>query len=480
MTRTPARRSLPACLSAAVLALPLAVLTAAAPAEAADNSQLNAAQFKGVNWARPGDNFVNGPVVPEGLTATDGYATVKAKADVVFDQLRNAVGPNTVRLPINTFTYPGTSWGNAYAGVVDSATAKGLKVILSFWEDGAATSGGRVTNKAAFDTMWNAYTAKYASNGNVHYEIMNEPIGYNATDWANFAAGWIAERPSVPRERIVVSGVGYNDYTAPLCTDSRFDGTYLSAHLYAFGSLDHDYQGWIDELTGRIGSCATRTILDEWGAPQDDGLNYHDANSTNDFVRYVRAMTDSIHNLGLGSVYWPAIGGKHQERPTYDYYSLFHLEGSGTNLLLRTRNTTMTDRLRYAWGLGAGSPTSTLRNTGAQRCLDIPGATHANLTQVEGYTCHTGANQQWTRTATGQITAYNGAKCLDAVGQGTADGTVVDIYDCNTGSNQKWAFYSDGTIRGIQSGKCLDLDLTTSKVILYTCHTGTNQKWQTV
>jgi len=52
-------------------------------------------------------------------------------------------------------TPPGTTWGNAYTGAIDSAIAKGIKVVLSYWEDGAS-SGGRIINMAAFNSMWNA------------------------------------------------------------------------------------------------------------------------------------------------------------------------------------------------------------------------------------------------------------------------------------------------------------------------------------
>ena len=61
-------------LLASVLAAPL--LVASAPgASAATNS------FRGVNWADARDNYVDGWVIPTGLTASDSYATVKTKAD---------------------------------------------------------------------------------------------------------------------------------------------------------------------------------------------------------------------------------------------------------------------------------------------------------------------------------------------------------------------------------------------------------------
>ncbi|MFF3341970.1 RICIN domain-containing protein [Streptomyces flavidovirens] len=472
------RRLLHRVLAAALttlVAVPVTVLSGASPAAAA----VDPTQFKGVNWARIGDNFVDGPVVLEGLSVSDSYTTVKAKADALYSGFRSTTGADTVRLPINTYSVPGTTWGDAYAGAIDAATSKGFKVILSYWEDGAS-SGGRIVNTAAFNSMWDAVINKYGSNGRVYFEPMNEPHGYSATDWRNVAASWIGRYSSLPRERIFVSGHGYNGDVTSVCGDSRLDGTYLSLHLYAFQFSARPYDEWVNLFKSRIGSCGARTVLDEFGAPLDDGRDYNDPNSTDNFVRYLRAATDTVRAQGMGAVYWPALGGKRSVRPTHDWYSLYALQGSGTDLKLSVRNTTMVDRLEYAWNIGEGSPTTTLRNAGVPGCLDVPGATQQNNTQVQVYNCNSGSNQQWTRTAGGQITVYGGAKCLDVSGQGTANGTKVGIYDCNGQANQKWTFYSDGTIRGVQSGLCLDVGQSTPKAQLWSCWGGSNQKWQIV
>src|SRR5690606_24595216 len=75
---------------AAIALLPATALTlavATAPAAAADTSQ-----FRGVNWAVFGDNFSTGPLVIDGLSSSDSYDTVYAKADVVYDQMESLLG----------------------------------------------------------------------------------------------------------------------------------------------------------------------------------------------------------------------------------------------------------------------------------------------------------------------------------------------------------------------------------------------------
>jgi hypothetical protein len=459
-----------------LVAVPLGVLSSAPQAGAAPGDT-DAARFKGVNWARPGDNYVDGPVVPEGLAASDSYATVKAKATSVLTGFRRTSGADTVRLPVNTHSAPGTTWGDAYTGAVDAATSLGFKVILSYWEDGAS-SGGKIVDTGAFDTMWDSVIRKYGANSAVYFEPMNEPHGYTAAAWADVAAAWMDARPSVPRDRIVISGSGYNGEVTSVCADDRLDGTHLSLHLYAFQFEPKTYDQWVTEFKNRIGACGARTVMDEFGAPMDDGRDYNDASGTDNFVRYLRAATDVIHSLGMGSVYWPALGGKHTQRPTHDWYALYRLEGSGTDLRMRVHNTTGLDRLARIWGVRSGSPTTALKNNADQSCLDVPEGSHDNHTQVIAYSCNGSENQKWTRTADGRITVYGGEKCLDALGQGAGDGTKVGIYDCNGGANQTWAFHSDGTIRGVQSGLCLDVNTATSRVQLYSCWGGSNQQWR--
>ncbi|SDQ18833.1 Cellulase (glycosyl hydrolase family 5) [Actinopolyspora saharensis] len=359
------RRVLAATLSAC-LAVPFSALsyTSAAAADSpADRSAgqavgraHSAADFQGVNWARPKDNFVDGPVVPEGLDVSDDYATVKAKAGAIYEEFRETSGANTVRLPINTYSVPGTEWGDAYAGAVDAATENGFKVILSYWEDGAS-SDGRIVDTQAFNAMWDAVTSRWRSDSRVYFEPMNEPHGYSAAEWTDVAAQWIDDRPWIPRKRIFVSGHGYNGDVTTVCNDSRLAGTYLSLHLYAFQFDSMSYDQWRELFDSRIGDCGSRTVLDEFGAPTDDGRDYGAAGSADNFVRYIRAATDAVRAHDMGAVYWPALGGKHTYRPDYDWYSLYALEGSGTDLSLRVRNDSMIERLRHAWdGAGHAAP----------------------------------------------------------------------------------------------------------------------------
>ncbi len=115
------------------------------------------------------------------------------------------------------------------------------------------------------------------------------------------------------------------------------------------------------------------------------------------------------------------------------------------------------------------------------RCVDVPGSSTSNGTQVQLWDCTGGTNQSWTYTDNKQLMVY-GTKCLDASGQGTSAGTQVIIWDCNGQANQQWTVNASGAITGVQSGLCLDANgagtANGTKLILWTCNGQGNQQWK--
>src|SRR2546423_12902280 len=81
--------------------------------------------------------------------------------------------------------------------------------------------------------------------------------------------------------------------------------------------------------------------------------------------------------------------------------------------------------------------TGALHGVGSGRCLDVPNASQTDGTYLQIYDCSGGANQQWTSTAGGEVTAY-GSKCLDVPGGATTAGTRVQLWACSGGANQQW------------------------------------------
>ena len=131
-------------------------------------------------------------------------------------------------------------------------------------------------------------------------------------------------------------------------------------------------------------------------------------------------------------------------------------------------------------GGGGGGSTATGPITGyGSLCVDVRGASAANLTPVQVYTCNGTAAQQWTVAAGNTLQALG--KCLDINGGGTSNGTTVDLYDCNGTGAQVWQPQSGGALYNPQSGKCLDdtgwSTTPGTQLQIWSCTGSANQNW---
>ncbi|UWE10005.1 RICIN domain-containing protein [Actinacidiphila bryophytorum] len=471
-------------LTAALLLLGL--LTGSGAAQAAPvAAAASTGQFHGVNWADPNDNFITGPNVPVGLSTSDSYATVYTKSTAILKGFQG-LGANTVRLGFNAATTSG-SWWNSYTAALDAATALGMNVIVAPW-----LQGGKVSDTTSFNQMWDTMINKYGTKSNFYFDIMNEPYGYNATDLTNFEASWLARYPSLPRGHVIVPGLYSDGNLCAVGSDSRLSGTLLSIHIYGmFGDSHTTEAAWVNDFTGNLCGHADRAVLTEFGVPMNTGANYNGPKDGTNDLSYLYAITDTVRNLGMGSVLWTGVKQTNQTQgpgPCENAScAITSLNGSGTDLSVSVTNQSGLDRLQWGWGTGtnpgggSGGGTSTLlRGAGSNRCLDVPNSTTANSTRTEIWDCNGGANQSWTLNSSKELVVY-GTKCLDASGSGTTAGTAVIIYDCHGGTNQQWTLNSDGTVTNALSGLCLDVTGAATAngtlVELWTCTGAPNQKW---
>ena len=112
-------------------------------------------------------------------------------------------------------------------------------------------------------------------------------------------------------------------------------------------------------------------------------------------------------------------------------------------------------------------------------CVDVRGASAANFTPVQVYTCNGTNAQQWTVASGNTLQALG--KCLDVNAAGTANGTTVDLYDCNGTGAQVWVPQSDGALLNPESGKCLDdtgwSTTPGTQLQIWSCTGAANQSW---
>lgn len=319
------------CLRVLLLSVLAAPLLTIPPASAATNA------FRGVNWADARDNYVDGWVIPTGLTAGDSYDVVRTKADGILTGFQQQLGANTVRLPINPQSV-NSDWWARYQGAADSALTHGMKVIFGYWE---ANKDGLVDDVTAWNTMWDKVTGDYGANGNVYFEPMNEPFGYSLSAWVSLCSTWLSRHPAIPRGRVLISGTGYNDNVTGVGAASALNGTLLSLHFYGFWASDTTRAAWTTNLGNRLGSYSDRTVIDEAGAPMTTGLDYSAGHQDgNNFTAYFAATTDLARSRQIGVVYWPGLRSG-------DTYSITRQSGSG----LATNNASGVVQLRWGWGL---------------------------------------------------------------------------------------------------------------------------------
>jgi hypothetical protein len=483
--RSSLKRWIAAAVSAFLFASALAFAAPAASPASAD-TPLDPSQFHGVTWSRLGDNFTADPLVLQGLNGSDSYSTTYSKADAQFTAYQNELGANTVRLPMN----PATAQIASYYAIIDAAVAHGFKVVLTYWsQDGTNMVSSSLL--PAWDQMWDTVSAHYETNPLVYFDPINEPIGFTTPQWLDFAAAFIARENSngIPSSRLFIEGAqadggGWGTDLRPLCNDARFDGVYLAMHRYAFPYGSRTYADWVNDITTYMGNCSSRTVIEEFGVSADTGTDFHatPSGTTDKEVAFLHAITDVIRQYHLGSIWCHTIGGRTSspDHDTLDNQRLFSAfdTTSTSNVPLWTPNTTAVDLLEYAWG-GLGTQTTALRSPYYNKCIDVPGSSTTNGTQVQVAMCTNAGNQLWTRQADNSITTYSGTKCLTALGAGTANGTHVVIEPCTGGPEQKWYFFSDGTVRNVNSLTCLDADLgSATNVQIWSCGSNSNQHWR--
>ena len=294
-----------------------------------------AAGIKGVNWADARDNYNSGWVLPTGVSASNSYSTIKSHAQTICSQFVSKLGANTVRIPINPPTVA-QFWSN-YKGTIDGARAAGMKVIICCWT--ASNTIGYVTDWTAFLNMWATVTNSYGGDSSVYFEILNEPYSYSTNDLLNMYSSWLSSFSSIPRSRVLCGGTGYCDNVSNIGGDSRISGCLLSQHIYPFWAT-HNVSGWMQDLSGRIGSYASRTVVTEFGCPQNTGLQFYGTSSSDNNVCFFQGIANQCRGYGISCCYWPGLRDG-------DGYSMTTLNYS--TYALTIVNSTGVQELKYAY-----------------------------------------------------------------------------------------------------------------------------------
>jgi len=417
-------------------------------------SGVAASTFHGFNWADAGDNFQDGPILLSGMAGTNTYPAVESEAGVVLGAFET-VGANAVRIPINPATVIGT-WWKSYKAAIDTATSLGMKVIICPWCR-TDSDDGVVDDSPSYWQMWDTVVTNYNGNGNVYFEVLNEPYGYSTSGWLNLVSSWLARYPTVAHGRVLAGGTGYDGDVPNVASSLVTSGCLFSVHDYGFwNSSDVTDSFFYNNLSGEVGAYASRCVMTEFGASMQSQYNYAGGDQSNNAVASMIGFCSFCASNQMGSVYWPGLRDG-------DSYSMFSRNANTTALALNSASGMAL--VEYGWGYYNGAGTYQIVNGNSGLALEVAGSSTTSGANVDQSSYLGGGNQQWTLSKLGNgyyaFTNVNSQMVLEVAASSLADGGNVDQANWSDGANQQWGILNlaDGfyAITNRNSGLALEV-----------------------
>jgi glucosylceramidase len=326
---------------------------------------------------------------------------------------------------------------------------------------------------------------------------------HNFSEGASYAAGVLTADA-----RASVDGIAFHDYAGDPSAMATVKATYpdkdvLMTERSVWGTAGADrivqyfrnqatlYEGWVSMLDQnrspeRWSGSPDPTMLVQSPSSPDTFWKLPDYNMIAQFSKFVQAGAKRV-STGYGST--GSVTDVAFVNPDNSLVTVVVNQTSANQTFtLRAGTQQFTSTLpakttgTYVWAgagtAGSGGSTKTGQIVGyGGKCADVAGASSANGTAVQLYTCNGTSAQTWAVGTDGTVKSLG--KCLDVAGASSANGTKVQIYDCNGTAAQQWTAGSGGTLTSL--GKCLDAAGPSSadgtKLQLWDCTGGANQKW---
>ena len=318
---------------------------------------------------------------------------------------------------VQSATWNGTAWNNAYAPV------------------SAITAGGTLdyTLGTAADTSWASAPA-------------GAPPSYSGNTVA----------PPQPRVGPVTSGVG-----SGLCVDDLHSVTTDGNPVQIYGCDSTGAQSWTIAADGTVRALGKCLDAYRSGTGNGTAIDLYTCNGTG-AQQWTTGSAGSLVNPESGLCLDDPNSSTTQ----------------GTQLQLYTCNGTPAQDWTPAAAPPARSGAVTA-GVASGFCLDDKSGSGANGTPVQIYGCNSTAAQSWTVEPDGTLRAEGG--CMDVTSGGTSNGTLIQLYGCNGTGAQQWRATTSGQLVNPQSGLCLDdpNSSTTAgtQLQLYTCNGTPAQDW---
>ncbi|WP_053715469.1 ricin-type beta-trefoil lectin domain protein [Saccharothrix sp. NRRL B-16348] len=443
-------------------------------------------RVKGVPWSAPGWMKDNGRMDQMGWLKWE-YAPMYAQYFVKYVQAYQAAGipvdyvsvqnePNCCQASNPTaMNYPGMSWNPA--GLVEftknnlypafRAAGINTKVLVHDWNYGDyANFGSGVLNDAGVRNdplfggiAWHGYFGDPA----VGTQVRNQYPNVKQFSTEHSGGTWISNQ--------------HNEDMADIVNYAR---NWSSSLVKWSLALNQD----MGPHNGGCGTCTGLITVQEGGSRAgqvDYTVEYYTTGHLTKFVRPGAYRIDSTANGTVQNVAY--------RNPDGSKALIAHNGGtSSQSVRVNWGNQSFTYTLpartsaTFTWqgtpGNGGGTGGGAITGL-AGKCVDVAGASSADGTAVQLYTCNGTAAQQWSRPGDGTLRALG--KCLDIKDRGTADGAQLQLWSCAGGANQQWTYTSGRDLVNPATGKCVDVTGNTSadgtRLQLWTCTGAANQKW---
>ncbi|GAA2333670.1 ricin-type beta-trefoil lectin domain protein [Dactylosporangium salmoneum] len=345
-------------------------------------------------------------------------------------------------------------------------------------------------------------------------ELSNNALGgvkiwafdHNFSEGVSYAAGVLGSSSSHSDAYSSVDGIAFHDYAGDPSAMSTVKASYpdkdvLMTERSVWGTSGADrivqyfrnnatlYEGWVSMLDQnrspeRWSGSPDPTMLVQSPTSRDTFWALPDYYMVAQFSKFVAAGARRV-STGYGST--GTVTNVAFQNPDGTLVTVVVNQTAASQpFTLRVGNQQVSSTLpaktvgTYLWaGADSGTPsTRTGQITGyGGKCVDVAGASTANGTKIQLYTCNGTTAQQWTVGTDGTLRALG--KCLDVAAASSANGTKVQLYDCNGTAAQQWAAGADGSLQSL--GKCLDATGPSSadgtQLQIWTCTSAANQRW---
>jgi glucosylceramidase len=371
--------------------------------------------------------------------------------------------------------YPSMQWNTS-----------GLQFFIKNGLYPALHSNGLTTKVLVHDWNWDGYDT-WAAPLLADTAIRNDP-NFGGIAWHGYG-GNVAEQTTVHNQYPGVNAYDTEHSGGTWITNQQQeDMLNLIDYTRNWGRSWVKWSLAVDQSMGpHNGGCGTCTGLitvhngDGRSGQIDYTVEYYTMGHLTKFVKPGAVRIDSTANGSVSNVAWKNPDGS---KALIAYNNTAGAQSVKVNWggqsFTYTLPTKTSATFTWAGAQSGGGSSSSGQITGlAGKCMDVAGASSADGTQVQLYTCNGTTAQQWTRGTDGTIRALG--KCLDVSGASTANGAKVQLYTCNGTAAQQWNYTTGHDIVNPQANKCLDVTGNNAAdgtpLQIWSCTGAANQKW---